>query len=213
MELKFHIYEDPPHFAAGVPLPKEIYFPISDESMPLLQRGVAFRRWVSAFYTPLSELTDDARAIGERAVVFDTTGEAAYRPTTDVLSAAQVEAITTPDVLLRSARFLFTLNDKVCSQNVQRALCGVDGSFPNVQAVLMWCDMSCGPCPVGSKCMADKVQEARVEGRVTREVKVIKLERANHFVRRIPLMTPYTHIPQLHWHEPDRFLRTIVENV
>lgn len=173
---------DTAHYPLGVSIPDEVYYPVHDESIPLDKRGAAFIRWVSAFWTPMPEFTDDAQVLAGRAIVYDETGDKKYQPTTDILSAKEVEDITYPDVFLRSGRAVFTTNNRVWWDNAQHALCDIDGKFSHVKALLIWCDMSPAGCLVGTKNLVDRVKEASAEGKATRELTVLKMEGANHFV-------------------------------
>ncbi|KAJ3553765.1 hypothetical protein NM688_g3444 [Phlebia brevispora] len=196
--LRTWILYDPPHYAAGIPLPEEIYFPVRDESLTPEQRGLAFRRWVSAFWSPVAEPTEDADILGSRVILYDVTNDPALRPTTDCVSPEELDALSSPDVMLRSGRCLYTTQDKVWWDNAEKALCDIDGAFSHVNALLIWCEMGPGPCPLGTKNFMDRVQKASAEGRAARHMKVVKMNGANHFI---------------HWHQPEEFIRVLTKHL
>ncbi|KAI0092160.1 Alpha/Beta hydrolase protein [Irpex rosettiformis] len=202
------IVYDPPCPVYGTPPPRDAYIPLDDPTMPLEETAKAFVRWVSTYWEPFSSLDDvsEAAVAAQRDVstlappLCPASVEPAYvhkelRPTSCRMTREELASVIYPEVALRVGHpGHVTLS--VYASNANHSFFDTDGKLPKVKAIVLWADMSCAYCPWGAKVLSDQLKEPPREGEVRRQVEIVKLESANHF---------------MHWDEPERFVKFLAE--
>ncbi|KAF7797122.1 hypothetical protein EIP86_008314 [Pleurotus ostreatoroseus] len=170
---------DPPYFAFGVPIPKELSFQPQREPVSADNQSDAFCDSVCMSYMPLPELTSNVSILASRASMGQDARSASAlrnRPFEERALLFDYRALT------RSARCLGTLNQELWSEIAENALFFADGAFSNVNAVVLWCDMSHSLTPYGIKHFADRSVETPSSERATRKMAYVKVPNANHVV-------------------------------
>lgn len=166
---------DPPAFAFGVTVPKELSFRSPGKSMSPKEQGDAFCDAVCTSYAPVLDLTMDLSVLAARLPMHrDTRYITAFHD----LSLENQGLLTERSALTRSGRCLGTLNKQLWSEITDRALSDSNSTFTNMKTVVLWCDMSHSLSPYGIKCLADILTGKHG----AREIVFIRVPNANHVV-------------------------------
>lgn len=160
-----------------------MYHPLGDPTVPLEERNKSFMRWVAAYCEPMSDISSiDLPALRTRRDMHEISEDHSIQPTIDKMSAEEIESTTDPSVWQRSARYLRYIPRELYWNNTQRALFDTRGDLDNVKGLILWCDMSPSLAVWGAKNLHDRMTAAEREGTRVRQLDMIKLSGANHFV-------------------------------
>ncbi|KAI0770163.1 alpha/beta-hydrolase [Fomes fomentarius] len=178
-----------------------------EAAMSLDDLTAAFSTSVSAYYPPFTfpdAIHPDPRytprtALHEHSNSIDwkftpTTSRMTCEELRDMLHSEPIDTDGSQSLLRR-------LNPAIYSQNMERALLdrrlvGGNEILPHLRIHVVWCDMSVGECVWASVLLHFRHAEAQEEWR--RPMELHKLEQANHFV---------------HWEEPERFVKMLVDMI
>jgi hypothetical protein len=167
----------------GVVPPPGVTTPLDDPAIPDGERAWFFIHWITCYFNSLkspSEITVDA-LIGRYDMYEATGGDRAYLSTSRRMSQPELEAIITPEILPRIGAAL-GFAPEVYSKAFRRAVFDTEGKWKRLRIVAIWPDMTIWTCSLSGKVMADMLAIAPREGEVRRNVEMVWLEGANHFV-------------------------------
>lgn len=208
--LRRIVLYDPPCHSVGVASPETKYDPFEDETIPLLERPEAFNKWVTGYFTH-----------GESAETLELRTPAA-EPRPSILSITQEELVRAfhpgpagpegSDRLLVLAGIASGLNRIMKEEGFYP-----EGEDPwkHVEVRYLWCSQSVYEGPWGAWALRKELEEANKAGRRTRNINVVCLRGANHFVSPLcglSLCLDLTYLLQAHWDIPDRLLRAFLIN-
>lgn len=178
----------------GAPRPSpEPYSPIEDLDVPPSETADLFALWISAYYQPFRDvqaITPLAMVHRKDLVELDSgsgSGSAKTRYTSTVsrMSPEEVRTVTCPSVLERNPTPRPTpVVLEVYDHNFRRAILDTRGAWPNVDVRLLWTDMSAFYFPWAVKVITQALEKPAAGDEKRRNVRVVKLESANHFVGR-----------------------------
>ena len=176
-----------PHVAIGLPLPPELRYPGNDPSVTPDQFPLAFGAWVTSFYYPFAELTNDAVAINNRRAMHELSSDPQYTPLFTQLPLETLATIADPSVLERSEKNLISKDPIVARENCERALFDVrpGSAFADVDALIIWGDMTISTAIYATSHLAERFREAESAGHgdgKARKAQFVKIKDANHFV-------------------------------
>ena len=185
-----------------------LLYPPREPSIPAEEKGRAFARWVSAYYSPVPKGVAIApESLQARVELSDLT------PTLCALSKSELEDMTEPSAVLRSGAILQTAGE-IHQQNVHRAFLQPDLVLPSVDVVALWCDKSVWVCLWAVKFLQELLEQGSAAGKANRQVQFLEVKNANHFVRYqlliLRLSFPES-VLQYHWDEPEQFVRLLSE--
>ncbi len=195
--------KDPPCPVYGISPPRDAYIPLDDPTVPSEETAKTFITWVSSYWEPFSsldEVTEEAVAAQRdmtkippppQPVCFTAAQTPLSKPctyfsdhfkaTSARMTRQELESVVCPEVALRVGHpGHITLS--VYGTHARRSLFDTKGLWPRVKAIVLWADMSCAYCPWGAKVLSEQLKEPRREGEVRRDVEIVRLENANHFV-------------------------------
>ena len=178
---------DPPCPVYGTSPPRDAYIPLDDPTLPLEETAKMFISWVSTYWEPCSSLDDvsEAAVAAQRDISTLPSSSTSLRPTSTRMTKEELEGVVYPEVAYRVGHpGHITLS--VYGNNARRTFFDTKGKWPKVKAIVLWADMSCAYCPWGAKVLSDQLKESPRDGEVRREVEIVKLENANHFVSDCP---------------------------
>ncbi|EIM81598.1 alpha/beta-hydrolase [Stereum hirsutum FP-91666 SS1] len=202
------ILYDPPYHAIGYDPPEEFYNPLSHPSLAPGEGAKIFPAWVSGYYAH----GDSASELEHRIALAEPT------PTILTMSPEDIQAkLHAPpaipggsDDLLVVTGIQHGLYDTMrratlffANPGVAEAEAGeeegeeeaVRGDWKGIELRYIWCDRSVWEVPWGTWALQAELQEARKAGKETRNVVLVRLKGANHFV---------------HWDQPERALRALL---
>ena len=172
---------DPPCHSIGIPLPATKYHPLEDEAIPLPERPLAFGRWVSGYFMHGESLeTLELRTPADEP-----------RPSILNFSPEEFAQVFHPgpaghegsDLLLLNAGIATGLNKRMKDEGLYPQ--GED-VWRDVEVRYLWCDRSVFEVPVGMWGLRKELEEEKEAGRPVRNVTIVRLRGANHFVCRGP---------------------------
>ncbi|KAJ3553767.1 hypothetical protein NM688_g3442 [Phlebia brevispora] len=197
--LRSVVIYDTPYVVVGAVPPEGIYHPLSDRAVPLERRPHHFMTWVSTYYEPVDDISSmDLSVLAKRRAMHDISNAHETKPLIDRMSVEDIEDTTDPAAFYRSGMHFRNIPREIYWSNVQRALFDTKGSFAHVDTLVLWCDMSPTISLWAAKSLHERLVSAQGEDKKARKVKLLKLEHANHFV---------------HWEEPERMVRVLVEHL
>lgn len=140
----------------------------------------------ASYFAPFSDLEAvTATALEQHTNLSETSSgpDSKYSCTLSRMTKEQVAEITYPGVVARSPTPVTrtTLLD-VYAPNMQRGLFDTRGTWPNVRVLVLWTDMGLTYCPWGARVLSDMLKEPAGEGEQRRDVNIVQLKDANHFV-------------------------------
>jgi len=186
-------------------------WPLLNPQLPLDERLRIFPIWASSYFTPVNDLLSlTLPTLAARVVVDQKSADEplafSFAPSVSKISTAELESITYPDALIRLMEYIDQLDISVFRDSFLRAI-GRDELndktheavssnifWPDCKVLLTWCDMTTPDCMFTSAHIAKTAQE----GHTRRQVKVVRVERANHFV---------------HWDDPERFAELLAHHI
>ncbi|TFK94529.1 alpha/beta-hydrolase [Polyporus arcularius HHB13444] len=191
------VFHDPPYHALGFPPPADPYNPLQDPAIDPAGRTRVFANWVSGYYvhgdtldtlerrTPLtsppptlSTLTDADRA----AALYPAPGDPGGSDALLLVGGIQ------------SGLFAALFERALALPTAQADSDGEDqvtDAWANVEVRNVWCDRSVWEMPWSVWNLRAKLESEKKAGRALRDVTLLRLKGANHFV---------------HWDEPERAL-------
>lgn len=159
-----------------------MYTPYEDPTLAPAEVGQRFVPWVSGFFEPVHGLASVTPGLlRERKNMKDVSADRKYLPTSERMTLEELLSVASPAVLPRVAPIL-ALKQEVYQQNLRRALLDTKGLWPNVKVVMLWADMTCMYAPWGARYLSDMLATPVVEGEQRRDVQIVKLPGASHFV-------------------------------
>ena len=176
---------EPPHFALGLKLPKEIYYPGYDKSVSQSELGVVFARWASSFHQPHSDLPNDVETISRQPAMHDMVEpEARFLPTVLQIDPQELAGWFEPGVIERSGRCVNTVDLGVWRENAERALfdCPGDSVLRHVGVLVLWGDMTVPLAVYTISNLSERLQERECNSRRIRRGRIVKVHEGNHFV-------------------------------
>lgn len=188
---------DPSLTTIGEQPPEGVYSPLRDTSLSLHERGQLFATWVSAYYpsVPPSLAGYSVPDLLARQMLANTSDYKSALPlskrlsTVERMSSDEVKATTDFDVMERSTEAMRLIPRHVYRENVRRALwepesdSGAQITFPHLKVLVLWFSMTMGDCVWAVKLLTDrKYQEDQTHNSRRRDVDIICVEGANHFV-------------------------------
>ena len=155
-----------------------------DRSIPPEGRTAAFGHWVSAFHTPLSELTENSHILASREEM-DPLANPQFVRTTEQMPPGELASCIEPEIWTRLGHSMRSAHVQIWRRNVQRALINFDrsGTFGSLDVVLIWGDMTIPLMAYVTAYIEDCLGERSRDGASVRNIRFIKMEGANHFVR------------------------------
>lgn len=181
---------DPPYHALGYPPPSTFYNPLTDSSHPVGEGIKLFPAWVSGYYTH----GDSAHELEHRTPLQEPP------PTILTMTPSEVAMALFPgpgevggsdEVFLHSGvrcglwqilrqRALFISPPSLdASDDEKENLRG----WNDLELRYVWCDHSVWELPWATWALQEELAEAAKAGREVRKVTLMRLRKANHFVR------------------------------
>ena len=188
-----------------------LYSPTRDPNVRPEDKGKAFGRWVSGYYThstavlaAFPSITLDELRRGAQQLPDENTSPE-HIASVLRMSAEELAEITDPAVLVSSHTAFGNIDPGVYKRNLDDAL--LDASvWPRIRVSLVWCDMSPAETLFSTWYLADRLAHQWPQG--ARKVNLVRFEEANHFVSCLLFGLPMTNRPespqQPHWDEPER---------
>jgi hypothetical protein len=169
---------DPPSLFLGVSFPPDLEIPLSD---PL-----TFSVWTSLHWNSLSAPNDiTLEALHNRYDLYERTGDIKDLATLRRLQKEEIESLTSFNLLQRLSA-IATFSPEVYSTCFRDALFHTNGQWNHLGVVVMWSDMAAWVVMLANKTMTDMLAHPPAEGKVRREIEVVRLRDVNHFVSVIP---------------------------
>ncbi|KAI0775395.1 Alpha/Beta hydrolase protein [Irpex lacteus] len=191
------IYYDAPNIAFGIADPPKTTYPLKSLSMSTEEAHDAFLTWTSTYWQPFPDLKSvDSTSIQQRKPMTDISSDPQYKPTRDRRAPAEIEGIMHAPVKYRIGPAL--VDWKVFMANTRRALFDTRGTWKGVNVLMSYGDMGPWTTQWAARVMTEMLAEPKGDGEQRRDVKIVCLENANHFL-------PYD--------DPGRFVRFIAENI
>lgn len=173
---------DPPYHALGYKSPADWYNPIFDPLLAPSERPKKFLTWVSGYY----EHGDSIPSLEQRNAL------ASPRPTILNMSQDDIESgmdikPTLPggsdnvmlDQGIKHGLFAILREEAVYVNKTPRH----SGEWSDIGLNYLWCDNSPWEMPYGALTFQEEIDEAKKLGRDMRDIHIIRLKGANHFVR------------------------------
>lgn len=166
-----------------IPIPPTTYSPLEDPNIPLSQKAHHFIPWVAGYY----ERTVDLSAITVPALeqlknMTDISRDPKYLATTARMGDEDRAAVTWPSGAVRCPTPLFDSGMRASyRRNLHRAVFDTKGTWAHVKVLMLWADRSVVYCLWAAKQLSDRLNEPAEEEQ-RRNVRIVKLEDANHFV-------------------------------
>jgi hypothetical protein len=157
---------------------------LDDPTVPPESLVKSFTSWVSAYwerFTTLDEITESA--VAKQRDMATLSSEPQYQATCSRMTRQELEAVIHPAAALRMGH-PGHISLSVYGRNARKSLMDTNGAWRNVKALVLWADMSCAYCPWGAKVFVDQLNEPAGKGEMRRDIKVVQLKNANHFVSR-----------------------------
>lgn len=132
------------------------------------------------------------------------------------MTREEIETTAYPSIISRNPTpYTRTAILGVYRPNAHRAMFDTKGAWPKVKVLLLWADMSILYCPWGAKVLSDALAEPAVEGMQRRDVEIMRLEEANHFVSADDLLKcmVMTWRFQFHWEHPEKMLGILAKHM
>lgn len=169
----------------GQSKPVNAYSPLEDRSIPLADVAAHFVPWVAAYNAPIVSVSEITISSMEQLKPHSTT-DPKYTPSMARVTAEELAGVTCLSAAIRCPTPMFQEGmDEAYRSNLRHALFDTNGAWKQVRAVLLWPDMTVVYCFWAAKLITDELREAEKETdgtKVRRDVAVVKLEGANHFV-------------------------------
>lgn len=172
---------DPPYHALGYPVPEDKYHPLEDESIPPQDRPMAFSKWVSGYYTHGNSPADL-----ERRRPLDDPPPTILGMTMEEVQSCFHEKPAGPggsDALLLVGGIATGLNTALRkSAFFPEDSEGKGDDWADIELRYLWCDRSVYEMPWGTWALRSELDEAKKKGLRMRNVTIVCLPGANHFV-------------------------------
>ena len=139
--------------------------------------------WAASYYEPMSDIEAiNLTSLQSRTEVVEGSG---VKSSLNGMSAEDLVDTTDTTVWMRSGQHLRNIPREIYWHNTQRALFETGEVLPNVDVLVLWCDMTPSIVLWAIRNIHDRMLDAQNQqkGKGMREIKIVKLERANHFVR------------------------------
>lgn len=175
---------DPPsNVALGYPLPAVNYHPLRDETIPPLERPQAFVKWVTGYYThgdspdtlelykPVADPPPTILNMTPEEIQTHFCEKPAGPDGSDALLVTAMAA-TGLNSVLRKTAFYLDKDDEASEGEI----------WAGTELRYLWCDRSVYEQPWGTWSLRRELQEAREKELKMRNITVVLLEGANHFV-------------------------------
>jgi hypothetical protein len=166
----------------GISAPPNPILPLQDLNLPSQEAHRLYLKWASTYWQPFSDFRSiTASDIHERKPMPDLSSDPKYESSVNRRSPKEVEEFTFHPVMDRLGPGL--VDWQVLGRHTRRALFDTKGACKNIKVVVLWPDMSPWPCVYSAKILSEMQEEPHVEGEQRREMSIIRVEDANHFVR------------------------------
>lgn len=176
---------DSPYHSLGLPHPPERYHPLEDEAIPPAERAGVFAAWVSGYYThgdSSDTLERRTPATEPRPTIFQIKPEEVQSslhegpgsPGGSDLTLLGLGIATELWAALKDKAFYPT--EKAFDED------GTGEDLAGVELRYLWCDRSVYEMPWGTWTLRAELDEAKAKGRRMRNINVVRLAGANHFV-------------------------------
>lgn len=164
----------------GIPEPSGAYHPLKDVTLAPDQAHTAFLDFVCSYYEDYPNLESvTADSVRNRRTMPELCSDTKWAATTH--SPEELEKYTDP---VAGARLGPAFVDwGVYAENVWRALLSTQGHWKNVNLVAFWGSKSMWPTPWGASQMVERLKASPRDREVRREVRFVRKNNANHFVR------------------------------
>ncbi|KAI0370960.1 hypothetical protein BV20DRAFT_966054, partial [Pilatotrama ljubarskyi] len=189
------VFLDPPHHSLGYPPPSDPYNPLFDRSIPESEREEAFANWVSGYYAH----GDTPETLERKTPLPDPP------PTLSTLTPEEVGRMLClpPGAPGGSDALLLDMGIKLgLFEALREGALYTGGSgqptgdgWADVEVRYVSCERSVWEMPWGTMLLRKELEEARAKGLPVRNVRMVFVKGANHFV---------------HWDSPELALRAIV---
>lgn len=147
--------------------------------------------------------------------------------TVERMTSEELERMTDPGVVERSAQAMRAVPRDIYKDNARRALWepevdpdlgAGEVTFPNLSVLVLWFDMTMGDCIWAVKTLHDAHASERLkEGSKAREVEFVCLKWLNHFVSIIPRDSGSSCSLilrlQAHWDDPEGIMRNLAKHI
>ena len=100
----------------------------------------------------------------------------------DNMSPEDLQAAADPSTLAKSGRYLAGIPRNILWDNTEFSLFDTKGVLPSVDMLILWCDSSPAVCIWTAKSLFERIVAAERAHTLGRQVRMVKLERVNHFV-------------------------------
>ncbi len=208
---------DPPYHALGFPPPADPYNPLQDPALDPADRTRVFANWVSGYY-----VHGDTLNTLERRRPLTSPPPTLFTLTDADRAAALYPAPGDPggsDALLlvggiQSGLFAALFERALALPTAQAEDNDEDqftDGWANVEVRNVWCDRSVWEMPWSVWNLRAKLESEKEAGRALRDVTLLRLKGANHFVSPMACLQfacslMLTRLAQVHWDEPERAL-------
>ncbi|KAI0776698.1 hypothetical protein BD413DRAFT_522025 [Trametes elegans] len=171
---------DGPALILGYPYPENPYHPLFDEEIPVPERETAFALWVSGYYTH----GDTPDTLERKKFVSDPppTFKALTQEEKDAAMCLAPGAPGGADLLLLNTGLKVGLFGALWKPVLYLAEGGEGDAWRDVEVCYVSCERSVWDMPWGIMCLTKELEEARAQGKRTRNVRTVFIKGANHFV-------------------------------
>ena len=173
----------------GVTPINDVYHPLRDKSLTTQQFGARFAEWITWYSDPIHDLDDiTAESLAARKPRHDPNVLLLRRidptrtPTLLRMTLEELAACTNHNILESSFTSMRQVHPQVYSENTRRALLDTGEALTEVDALVVWGDMSMSDCLWSVRNLADRVRASEEKGCNMRKVTFTKIAGANHFV-------------------------------
>ena len=160
-----------------------MYTPIHDKTIPPAELGSRFMVWVSTYFDAVPDQATMTEAkLATRSNNYLSITDPTRKATILRFTEEELPAVADFTVMERTPDVTWGVLPEIYWENTHRALIDTQGVWPDMKALLMWCDMSTPDIVWAMKTVTDRTLGAQASGVPTRDVKVVKVEGGNHFV-------------------------------
>ena len=170
-----------PNIAFGITDPPKATYPLKSLTMSTEEAHDAFLTFMSTYWQPFPNLKSiDTASIQQRRPMSDISADPKYRSIRERRTLQEIESIVHAPVKYRIGPALVSW--EVFMENTRHAFFDTKGTWKDVKALLVWGEMGPWTVAVAAKELTAMLEAPQIEGQQRRDVKIVCLKEANHFV-------------------------------
>lgn len=162
-----------------------IYSPVEDPEVPPSDFASRFMSWISSYFQPIPNLeAATPPALERRKDMAELSSKPTYTSTMSRMTPEELQATAYPSIFeCNPTPMPNSISVQLYAHNYRRALFDTNGAWPHVGVVMLWGDMSPFYFPWSAKVVKHALGAPIRVGEHRRDVRIRKMENANHFVR------------------------------